>query len=68
VDNVAVAMTPDPTWFQVAAFRIMLEAIAKGAVKVPPYEVMPLEAAAQAQTRVAQGHVRGKILLKIADL
>ncbi len=68
VDNVVAAMTEDPTWFQVSAFRQLLSAIAAGAVKPPPYEVMPLEAAGAAQSRVAEGHVRGKILLEIAPL
>jgi NADPH:quinone reductase-like Zn-dependent oxidoreductase len=68
VDNVTAAMTEDPTWFQVAAFRQMLSAIASGTIKVPPYMTMPLEEAAAAHETVAAGHVRGKILLWIADL
>jgi hypothetical protein len=35
-------------------------------VKPPPYKIMPLEQAAAAQIEVADGHVRGKILLEIA--
>jgi NADPH2:quinone reductase len=61
-------MTEDPTWFQVEAFRKLVAAVEAGAIKVPPYEVMPLEQAGAAQIRVAEGHVRGKILLHIADL
>lgn len=68
LDNVTAAMTQDPTWFQVEAFQKILAAIDAGAVNVPPYEVMPLEAAAAAQIRVAEGHVRGKVLLHIADI
>jgi NADPH:quinone reductase-like Zn-dependent oxidoreductase len=34
----------------------------------PAIEVLPLEQAGEAQRRVKDGHVRGKILLKVADL
>ncbi|WP_198350953.1 quinone oxidoreductase family protein [Flavisphingomonas formosensis] len=68
VDNVADAMTEDPTWFQVHAFRQLLDAIVQRRVSVPPYEIVPLEQAGAAHDRVQQGHVGGKILLKIADL
>jgi NADPH:quinone reductase-like Zn-dependent oxidoreductase len=66
LDNVAFAMTPDPTWFQVEAFRQLMAAVEAGAVKPPPYKVMPLAQAAEAQKEVAEGHVRGKILLEVA--
>jgi NADPH:quinone reductase-like Zn-dependent oxidoreductase len=66
LDNVMSAMTPDPTWFQVAAFRQLMAAVAAKSVKPPPYKIMPLEQAAAAQIEVADGHVRGKILLEIA--
>jgi NADPH:quinone reductase-like Zn-dependent oxidoreductase len=68
VDNVIPARTPDPSWFQVDAWRRMVAAIDRGAVQVPPYEVLPLEQAAEAQRRVEDGHVRGKILLKVTDI
>jgi NADPH2:quinone reductase len=68
VDNVMDAMTEDPTWFQVKAFRALLDAVVAQKVKVPPYEIVPLEQAGAAHDRVEEGHVRGKILLKIADL
>jgi NADPH:quinone reductase len=66
IDNVRAAMTPDPTWFQVAAFRQLIAAVAAKAVKPPPYKIIPLEQAAEGQKEVADGHVRGKILLEIA--
>jgi len=68
LDNVMAAMTEDPTWFQVEAFRKLVAAVEAGAIKVPPFEVIELEQAGAAQIRVAEGHVRGKILLHIADL
>jgi NADPH:quinone reductase-like Zn-dependent oxidoreductase len=40
-------------------------AVASGAVKTPPYEVMPLAEAGAAHERVKAGHVRGKILLQV---
>ena len=66
LDNVMSAMTPDPTWFQVEAFRQLIAAVAVKAVQPPPYKIMQLEQAAEAHREVAEGHVRGKILLEIA--
>jgi NADPH2:quinone reductase len=68
LDNVEAARTPDMRDFQVDAFHQMLAAIAEGAVRPPPYEVMPLEQAGAAHDRVQDGHVRGKIVLEIAEL
>lgn len=45
--------------------RAMVDAVASGKVATPPYEILPLEHAAQAQRRVQQGHVRGKLLLRV---
>jgi NADPH:quinone reductase len=53
---------------QVAAFRQLLAAIDQGAINVPPFEIVPLDEVASAHDRVEEGHVRGKILLRIADL
>ena len=68
IDDIGNSMTIDPAMIQVAPFRTLLAAIDEGKIQVPPYEIMPLAAVADAQQRVAGGHVRGKILLKIADL
>jgi NADPH2:quinone reductase len=68
VDNVVEARTPDSSNFQVSAFRQLLAAIDTGVIKVPPYEIMSLEDVARAQDKVEDGHVRGKILLKIAEV
>lgn len=40
----------------------------KGKLKAPALEVLPLDQAGEAQRRVKDGHVRGKILLKVADI
>lgn len=40
----------------------------QGKLKAPALEVLKLEQAGEAQSRVKNGHVRGKILLKVADL
>ena len=66
LDNVMSAMTPDPIWFQVEAFRQLMAAVAAKAVQPPPFKIMRLEQAAEAHREVAEGHVRGKILLEIA--
>ena len=68
VDNVACAMTEDPTWFQVSAWRRLLDAISTRCVHVPPYQILPLENVAEGHVRVAGGHVRRKILLEINRL
>ena len=68
IDDIGNSMTVDPAMIQVAPFRTLLAAVNEGRIRVPPYEVMPLAAAADAQERVAGGHVRGKILLKVAEL
>jgi NADPH:quinone reductase-like Zn-dependent oxidoreductase len=65
LDNLLDAGITDYTWGQVHAFRRLLAAIAEGAIKVPPFEVLPLERVAEAHDRVQDGHVRGKIALEI---
>ena len=42
--------------------------VTEGHVKLPPIQVLPLEEAARAHTMIQTGHVRGKIVLKVADL
>ena len=46
--------------------RGVVDAIANGRVKTPPYEILPLEQAGEAHRRVAGGHVCGKLLLRIS--
>jgi NADPH:quinone reductase-like Zn-dependent oxidoreductase len=46
----------------------IMELLNKGEIKVPHLEEMPLAQAGAAQEKVKAGHVRGKIVLKIADL
>ena len=68
IDDIGNSMTVDPAMIQVEPLRTLLAVVNEGKIRVPPYEVMPLTAVADAQERVAGGHVRGKILLKVADL
>jgi NADPH:quinone reductase-like Zn-dependent oxidoreductase len=49
-------------------FRGALDAVSRGEINVPPYEIMALEDAATAHRMIEASHVRGKILLRIADL
>src|SRR5262249_29874596 len=48
--------------------RTIVKLFGEGAFKAPAIEVLPLEEAGEAHRRVQAGHVRGKILLKVADL
>lgn len=64
-DNVSGAGITDHIWGQVMAFRQCLEAIALGAVKVPPIEIFPMREVAEAERLVEGGHVRGKVVLEI---
>ncbi len=48
--------------------RLIVDLYNDGTLKPPHIEVMKLEQAAEAQTRVKDGHVRGKIVLHAADL
>ncbi|RVT89208.1 NADP-dependent oxidoreductase [Sphingomonas crocodyli] len=68
VNNIMDARKPDARWFQVEAWRELVKGIEAGAIRTPPYEVLPLEQAGAGQARVEDGHVRGKILLKIGDI
>ncbi len=43
----------------------LVDALAAGRIRAPEIHVMPLDKAAAAQERIADGHVRGKILLEI---
>ena len=43
----------------------LVEALAAGKVAVPEMTVLPLSEAGEAQRRVQEGHVRGKILLEV---
>ncbi len=68
VDNIAVIQRADPTTFQIDDFRGVVESVASGKVKVPPFEIVPLSGLSDAQRRVENGHVRGKIVVQIADI
>lgn len=48
--------------------RTIVDLYNKGVFKPPAIEVLSLEQAGEAQRRVKDGHVRGKILLKVAGL
>ena len=39
-----------------------------GLVQVPPTDVLPLEDAARTHQMIDTGHIRGKLLLKVAEL
>jgi NADPH:quinone reductase len=39
-----------------------------GLVRVPPIDVLPMEDAAKAHRMIETGHVRGQLVLKIAEL
>lgn len=65
LDNVTTTMPENPVWFQVESFRQLMAAVAAKTVKPPPYKIVPLDEVGAAQVEVAEGHVRGKILLEI---
>ena len=44
---------------------LLVAALAAGDIRAPEIEVMPLSQAAQAQRRVQNGHMRGKLLLQV---
>ncbi|MBK7252284.1 MAG: NADP-dependent oxidoreductase [Gammaproteobacteria bacterium] len=46
--------------------RALVDALARGQIREPAIEVLPLARAAEAQRRVQAGHVRGKLLLDVA--
>lgn len=47
--------------------RSLVEALADGRIRAPEITLLPLEEAAEAQRRVAEGHVRGKIALGVSE-
>ena len=47
--------------------RALVDALATGKIRAPQIEILPLAQAAEAQRRVADGHVRGKILLAVNE-
>jgi NADPH:quinone reductase-like Zn-dependent oxidoreductase len=51
-----------------AQLRTIVDLFGHGRFRAPAIEVLPLEQAGEAHRRVKDGHVRGKILLKVADL
>jgi NADPH:quinone reductase len=50
------------------SMREITNLIDGGLVHVPPIDVLPLEDAARAHRMIDTGHVRGKLLLKVAEL
>jgi NADPH:quinone reductase-like Zn-dependent oxidoreductase len=48
--------------------RAIVDLFNRGVFRAPQIDILPLEAAGEAQRRVKDGHVRGKILLRVADL
>jgi NADPH:quinone reductase-like Zn-dependent oxidoreductase len=48
--------------------REITQLIDGGLVRVPPVDVLPLENAARAHQMIDTGKVRGKLVLKVADL
>ena len=48
--------------------RAIVDLYNRGKLRPPAIEVLPLDQAGEAQKRVHAGHVRGKLLLKVADL
>jgi NADPH2:quinone reductase len=50
------------------SMREISNLIDAGLVHAPPIDVLRLEDAAQAHRRIETGHVRGKLVLKVADL
>ena len=48
--------------------RLIVDLYNKGELKPPQIEVLELAQAGEAHTRVKDGHVRGKLLLHVADL
>jgi NADPH:quinone reductase len=48
------------------SMREIINLIDRGLVQVPPIEVLPLEDAARAHQIIETGHVRGKLVLKVA--
>lgn len=66
--NVTIVPTMSNHTRSGAQLRTIVNLYNKGVFRAPHLEVLPLEQAGEAQSRVKDGHVRGKILLKIADL
>jgi len=48
--------------------RTIVDLYNRGLLRPPAIEVLPLAEAGEAHRRVREGHVRGKIVLKVADL
>jgi NADPH:quinone reductase-like Zn-dependent oxidoreductase len=67
-DNVRGSPTANTPLFQMEGFHQIVAGVGRGAIKVPPYKVLPLTEAAKAHEEVESGHFRHKILLHIADL
>lgn len=64
-----VRIVPTTSTFvkQEKQLKALVAALAAGRIRAPELTVLPLAEAAEAQRRVADGHVRGKILLRVRD-
>jgi len=69
-EQLGVRVIPTTSSFvnQGRQLRALVEALGTGRIRAPAIQVMPLEEAGEAQRLVAAGHVRGKILLQVADV
>jgi len=62
--RIAPTMSTHPN--QPRQLRALVEAMAAGRIGPPALEILPLEQAGEAHRRVQSGHVRGKLLLRVA--
>jgi len=69
VEELGVRVVPTTSTFanQERQLKALVEALAAGHIRAPEITVLPLAEAAEAQRRVAAGHVRGKILLQVSE-
>ncbi len=66
--GVRLAMTMSSRERDISQLAAIVAQFNEGKLRAPDVEIMPLEDAGKAHDRVQDGHVRGKILLKVADL
>lgn len=66
--GVTIALSMSSFERQGRQLRGLVDAMGERKIRAPHFEILDLSEAAEAHRRVQDGHVRGKILLKIADL
>jgi NADPH2:quinone reductase len=66
--GVRVIPTMSTTENQPRQLRALVDALGDGRIHAPELTVLPLSEAAEAHRRVQDGHVRGKIVLKVTDV